>query len=208
MPRRLLLVNVLLGGIAIASAGFIAGQLVTPFPVPPPPRPPTAASAVTVPVPEAPRPPASAHDVIATHNLFRPTRADEQATAPAAAAPAAPKPNLYGVLLRDQNPIAYLEDPQTKRVASYQIGDAIAGGTLQTITADRVVIARPDGPMDVRLRDPSTPRTASAATPVAPIAHALEDAAPAGSPQQPTDDPSAGMFRRQVPVQPILNGGD
>jgi len=202
----------LLGAIAIGSAGFIAGELVSPSPAPPLLRPRSAAPTVPAPVPEAPRPPASAYDVIATQNLFSPKRAEEPAmVATGPAAPAVPKPNLYGVLLRDQNPIAYLEDPQTKRVASYQIGDAIAGGTLQTITADRVVIARPDGPIDVRLRDPSTPRTAAAAAPVGPAAsipNASEGAAPSVSPHEATEDPSAGMFRHQMPVQPILNGGD
>jgi len=68
------------------------------------------------------------------------------------------KPNLHGVVLREGAPIAYLEDPLTKRIAGYRIGDPIAGGTVQTISADAVVIARPDGVVDVRLRDPSKPR--------------------------------------------------
>src|SRR2546425_1533713 len=43
-----------------------------------------------------------------------------------------------GVVLRDTNPIAYLEDPLTKRVAGYRIGDTIAGGRVEAITADHV----------------------------------------------------------------------
>jgi len=50
----------------------------------------------------------------------------------------------------------------TKRVAAYRVGDPVAGGTLTTIAADRVIIARPEGPLDVRLRDPSKPRPAPA----------------------------------------------
>jgi hypothetical protein len=68
------------------------------------------------------------------------------------------KPSLHGVVLRDGAPIAYLEDPMTKRIAGYRIGDPIAGGTVQTISADAVIIARPEGAVDVRLRDPSKPR--------------------------------------------------
>jgi hypothetical protein len=45
-------------------------------------------------------------------------------------------------------------------VAGYRVGDAVAGGTVQTISADSVVINRVDGNMDVRLRDPGKPRTA------------------------------------------------
>jgi len=44
-------------------------------------------------------------------------------------------------------------DPLTKRIAGYRIGDPIAGGTVQTISADAVLISRPDGIVDVRLRD-------------------------------------------------------
>src|SRR5207247_2555067 len=39
----------------------------------------------------------------------------------------------------------------------------VAGGTLTTIAADRVIIARPEGPLDVRLRDPGKPRPAPTA---------------------------------------------
>jgi hypothetical protein len=74
-----------------------------------------------------------------------------------------PKPNLYGVVLRDENSIAYLEDPTTRRVAGYRVGDSVAGGTVQRISADRVVLARPDGPLDVRLHDPSKPKPAAPA---------------------------------------------
>jgi hypothetical protein len=69
-----------------------------------------------------------------------------------------PKPNLFGVVVREGASIAYLEDPVTKRVAGYRQGDSIAGGTVQTISGDRVVLARPEGNVDVRLHDPSKPR--------------------------------------------------
>ena len=72
------------------------------------------------------------------------------------------------MVVRDTNPIAYLEDPLTKRVAGYRIGDAIAGGTVKVITADNVVITRSDGNIDVRLRDPSKPRPIAPALPAQP----------------------------------------
>jgi hypothetical protein len=99
--------------------------------------------------------------VIATRNLFSPTRTETPGTG-VTGGPAIPvvKPSLHGVVLRDGAPIAYLEDPLTKRIAGYRIGDPIAGGTVQTISADAVVINRPDGAVDVRLRDPSKPRPA------------------------------------------------
>lgn len=159
MSRRLLLLNVLLGAVSIACAAFIVWEIVAPWPAPQA-RAHPAAPAAPAPGPAAPRPPASAYNVVAARNAFSPTRSEDASTVTGGggATLGAAKPNLYGVVLRDQNPIAYLEDPLTKRVAGYRVGDAIAGGTLQTIAADRVVIARPDGLMDVRLRDPSKPR--------------------------------------------------
>ncbi len=162
MPRRLLLLNVLLGGVSVACAAFIAWQLAAPWPSPVP-RARTAAPAAPAPAVEASRPPATAYNVVALRNVFSPARSEGPATVTGGpAAFGAAKPNLYGVVLRDQNPLAYLEDPLTRRVAAYRVGDAIAGGTLQTIDADRVVIARPEGPIDVKLRDPSKPRAPTA----------------------------------------------
>jgi hypothetical protein len=162
VPRRLLLLNVLLGGVSVACAALIAWQLAAPWPSRVP-RAGTAAPAAPAPAVEASRPPATAYNVVALRNVFSPARSEGPATVTGGpAAFGAAKPNLYGVVLRDQNPIAYLEDPLTRRVAGYRIGDAIAGGTLQTIDADRVVIARPEGPIDVKLRDPSKPRAPTA----------------------------------------------
>ena len=66
----------------------------------------------------------------------------------------------------------------TKRVAAYRVGDQIAGGTLTTIAADRVIIARPEGPLDVRLRDPAKPRPAP--TPTAPPSAGVFPPTPGG----------------------------
>jgi hypothetical protein len=85
--------------------------------------------------------------------------------------------------VRDGASIAYLEDPVTKRVVGYRVGDKVVGGTVQTIKADSVVIERPEGPVDVRLRDPGKPRTAAA--PGQPGAPQLGPMPPAALPAQP-----------------------
>jgi hypothetical protein len=170
MPKKLLIINVLLLVIAAASVAFIVRQFMTPLVMPPPPRA-RAATPATAPGAEAPRIQANAYASVAARNLFSPTRTE---TAPApTTATVAPvvKPNLFGIVLRDGAPIAYLEDPATKRVAGYRVGDAMAGGTVQTISADSVLIVRPDGNMDVRLHDPGRPRAPSPqATPGPPAA--------------------------------------
>lgn len=208
MPRRLLLLNVVLGGASIVCAAFIAWELVAPTPARVvrrhPPAPPAPA-----PAPEPPRAPASAYTVVATRNVFSPTRTEGGALQSAGAAVlAGPKPHLHGVLLRDENPIAYIEDPMTKRVAAYRVGDPVAGGTLTTIAADRVVIARPDGPLDVRLRDPSKPRPAptAAAPPAAgvltPGAFGPGAVAPGVQAQPPVVGPGGAAATPQIQQLP------
>lgn len=190
MPRRLLAVNVVLAGAALICVGLIVKQFVgSRQVVTARSRPPATTLAPPVPAGESPRPPAQAYNAIAARNLFSPTRTESSVAAPGSGqALNVVKPNLHGVVLRDGAPIAYLEDPLTKRIAGYRIGDPIAGGTVQTISADAVLIARPDGAVDVRLRDPSKPRPP----------------APAGQPLAPGQQPAAG----QPPVtgQPLPPG--
>src|SRR5262245_5135673 len=160
MPRKLLLINAILIAIAAGSIVYIARQLLSPMPMPSPGKGRAAATEAER-VADAQRPPVSAYTAVAAKNLFSPTRMEGPVTATAAPAFNVPKPNLFGVVLREGSPIAYLEDPTTKRVSGYRIGDAVAGGTIQTISSDSVSINRPDGKMDVRLRDPGKPRPAA-----------------------------------------------
>ena len=161
-------------------------------------------------------PAGAAYPVIAARNLFSPTRSEAPPTPPTPVA-TLPKPILHGVVVREGGSIAYLEDPSnnTKRVAGYREGDVIAGGTVQTISADRVVLFRPEGAVDVRLHDPSKPRPAPPAAPSSaagsarptpgqpPVAQPGDPAAP------PAAEPPAGGRRvlppnllRRLPPQP------
>jgi len=210
MPRRLIAVNVVLAGVSALCIALILKELVTAHPSGAPRgRQPVASPAEPAAAAEA-RLPAQAYNVIATRNLFSPTRSEMPGTGVAGGTPALNvKPSLHGVVLRDGSPIAYMEDPLTKRIAGYRIGDPIAGGTVQTISADAVVIARPDGMVDVRLRDPSKPRPASpAAQPAVP------GQPPAmGQPPVPGVGPGPGQIQPRgftppgVPVpQPLAPG--
>jgi hypothetical protein len=64
---------------------------------------------------------------------------------------------LHGIILDGEKSRAYLEDPSTKRVLAYKVGDSVAGGELKAIGADRVSIERRDGQMYVMLKDPAKP---------------------------------------------------
>jgi hypothetical protein len=171
MPGRLFMLNVLLGAVALGAAAFIASEVVTP-PKPVPLRARTSSEASPPPPPpDGKAPPAASgvYSVVATRNLFSPTRSEMSAGPQGTTRQAAmlPKPTLHGVVLRDGTPVAYLEDPTTKRVAGYRLGDSIGGGTVKAINADHVVLSRPEGAVDVRLRDPSKPRPAPTPPPAA-----------------------------------------
>lgn len=197
MPRKLLVINALLLAIAGASLTYIVRQFLTPLPMPTAsrPRPPAATAPAVEPTPSAPP---GAYAQVAARNLFSPSRTETPPTATASASSPAVKPSLYGVVLRDGAPIAYLEDPTTKRVAGYRVGDAVVGGTVQTISAEGVVITRPDGNMDVRLRDPSRPR------PLAPpVAAGLPAGQPGVAPVLPGVIPPAAGVPGQIAGPPV-----
>ena len=204
MGKKLLVLNVLLGGVSLFCVAFIVQELVFPLPGPSArPRPAATAGGAAAAMPAAPRPPAAAYNVVATRNVFSPTRTETTEAPGGGAALAVVKPNLHGVVLRDTNPIAYLEDPLTKRVAGYRIGDQIAGGTVKTIAADLVVIARPEGTIDVRLRDPSKPRPAPPAPAAAPGAPGVTSP-PGGVPGMP---PGVGPPRVPIQQPQVTPGG-
>ncbi len=201
MPKRLVLLNVVLLAVAGATAAYIVREVSAPLPRPlaqrPHPEPATAPPAL--PAEAAPRVAPGAYTAVVSKNLFSPTRTETPpvATAQAGGRPVPPpvKPNLQGVVVREGAPIAYLEDPTTKRVAGYRLGDSIAGATVQAIHPDRVVLSRPDGPMDVRLHDPSKPRPAvppTAMQQLQPVPQ-IPGAVPQGVPPTPAVQPGYPM---------------
>ncbi len=166
MSRRLLALNVVLGIVSVALLAGTARTLIVRRPLPPP----AAARAMTAPASTAAAPTAdaglSSYAVIASRNLFNPARSETAV----AVAPMS-KPILHGVVIDGSKSRAFLEDPTAKRVVGYSVGDVIGGGKIQRITDDKVVILRPEGPLEVLLQDPSKPRpspTAAAPTPGSP----------------------------------------
>src|SRR6266851_8478454 len=192
MSRWLRLLNVALGLVGCLLATGLVRELRAAHPLPPPPAPraarpvPTSGAAATVTAP----PSAAGYGVIAAKNLFSPSRSEAPAGSVAAAGP---KPVLHGVVMDGPKSRAYLEDPVAKRTFGYLVGDTVGGGRVESISADRVVIARSDGLLEVLLHDPSKPKpapTASAPAPAAPApgpaAQAPAAAAPAPWPPAPT----------------------
>jgi hypothetical protein len=210
MFRRLPLITVLLVAVSLAFAGLIARELTT-VPRAPASRPQPAASVAAAPAaPAAPASAATTYTVVASRNLFSPTRSEAPpapATPPAPPPPVLPKPNLFGVILIEGTPVAYLEDPVSKRVARYRIGDSVAGGTVKAIESDTVMLLRPEGQITVRLHDPTRPRPAMPAMPNVPGAHPTPGMpaappAPGGTPPSiapPEGRPTITQPRRSLP---------
>lgn len=71
-----------------------------------------------------------------------------------AAGPGPARALVYGIVLRDEGAVAYLWDPATKQTTPYKVGDAFAGGVVETIEERRVVVRGAAGPMELRLDDP------------------------------------------------------
>jgi hypothetical protein len=176
----------------------------------PKPRPAGQAAAKPAPSPGKPetevQQPMSTYSLITSKSLFNPNRSEALATTVAGGPPAPPPatPFLYGVIVRGDLSVAYLEDPASRRVAGYRIGDPIAGGVVQTIAGDHVVLKRGESTINVRLRDPSKPRPTEA--PGAPGASALSgrQAVRRPVPFTPTPAPGAGTARRRIPAAPAV----
>lgn len=107
---------------------------------------------------------AAEYAAISARNLFNPSRSETVIVATSTA-----KPLLHGVVIDGTKSRAYLEDPPAKRVVGFSVGDEVAGGRIQKIASDRVLIARPEGVMEVLLRDPSKPREAPTAAVAPPV---------------------------------------
>ena len=83
----------------------------------------------------------------------------------APAAEAGPRPVLHGVVTDGDKSRAYIEDTPGGRVLSYGAGDTVGGGRLERIADDRVTIRRPEGAMEIMLRDSSKPASGPAPRP-------------------------------------------
>jgi len=168
MLRRLPLVTALLVVLALAFAGVIARELTTvPRATVTRPQPAASVAATSAAAPAAPGSNTAVnYTVVASRNLFSPTRSEAPVAPPTPPPPppVLPKPNLFGVILIEGTPVAYLEDPVSKRVARYRVGDSVAGGTVKSIESDTVQLLRPEGQITVRLHDPTRPRAAMPAT--------------------------------------------
>ena len=163
LPRlRWLVLDAVLAGLALAAGLAMVREMVEGRPLPPiharvPSAPRPAPIPVSVDTSAPPRGAPAEYGVIAARNLFAPSRGEVAAPAVLAAAAGAVPSILHGVLLDGERSRAYLDDPVAKRVFGYGVGDRVAGGRLERILDDRVVIRGSQGAVEIMLRDPSKP---------------------------------------------------
>jgi hypothetical protein len=158
LSKPVLFVNAILAGLAVFCAVLLFRDLSHARPIPAMPSPRSASGQASKLSDQAANSAArgdalAAYNVIAAKSLFNPSRSESSATPTSTAAPAGPKPLLMGVVVDGARSRAYLEDPASKRVLSYQIGDTVSGGQIEQITSERVLIARPEGSVELLLRD-------------------------------------------------------
>jgi hypothetical protein len=207
VSKQVLAVNAILAGLAVFCAVSLVRDLThsRSLPAPPAPRRAAALKPGDDPAASAIRGETlGAYNVIVAKHLFNPSRSEGGPVASAPAAPAAPKPMLMGVVVDGGQSRAYLEDPASKRVLSYQVGDTVSGGRIEQITSEKVLIVRPEGPVEVMLRDPLKPKPAAAPSAVnAPNAGAGPRAdSPVAPPRGPVPPLRAPRRPGAEPPQP------
>jgi hypothetical protein len=208
LSKKILALNVVLAGVAVFLAIWLVRDLAATRPLPSPVT--RKAGGVAAPEDIAPENTAqdrlTAYNVIVAKYLFSPSRTEGAPEVAKPVVPLPPKPILLGVVVDGPASRAYLEDPSTKRVFGYQVGDSVAGGKLEKIADDRIQISRSDGVLDVMLRDPTKPRPPApvqAAPPGAPGAPppARVDSPPVAPPGVPGRPPIPPRSLRRVPLE-------
>jgi len=121
----------------------------------------------------------SSYTIIADDNLFHPDRIIPLEKKTSEEQPSLPKPDviLYGTLITDSLKLAYLEDlkdPRNtrgrgRRQTVMKIGDTLSGYVLKEIDPDKIVMAKGDEKITVRIHEKPKPiGTAAAQPPLAP----------------------------------------
>jgi len=201
LSKRFVLLNVVLAAVAVFLGVLLVRDYMHKIPLPAPPasRRAQPASPDELAAPTAADEKLTTYNVIVAKHLFNPSRSEGGPPPAAPAPPPPPKPTLLGVVVDGQTSRAYLEDAVTKRVLGYKIGDSISGGRLDKITDDKVVIVRPDGAVDVLLRDPSKPKPPALAPgqPAPPQAGAGQP----GQPTPPAQPPVTPRAVRRLPPE-------
>jgi hypothetical protein len=196
---RWLLLDVVLASVAGAAAVGLVREVVEGRPPPAAhvreasarPAVPDSAEAPAQAAEDQPRRAPEEYGVIAARNLFAVSRGEVAVIAPVLAGV---KSILHGVVIDGARSRAYLDDPVAKRVFGYAVGDSVAGGRLERILDDRVMIRGPAGVVEVLLQDPTKPQEEGPVPVPAPtrVRRAGSRPAPEPASQEPATPPTPG----------------
>jgi hypothetical protein len=207
---RWLLLDLLLACVVCAAGAGLIREVVEGRSLPPAHELPEPGPRPAAEVPDAarilaggPRGGAGEYAVIGARNLFAASRGEVAVVAPVL--DGGLKAILHGVVIDGARSRAYLDDPVAKRVFGYTVGDAVAGGRLEKILDDRVIIRQADGMVEVLLQDPSKPQADESAPAAAPTKtrrsgsrSGLEPPSPVPA-TPPSPEPAAPSAPGQVP---------
>jgi hypothetical protein len=204
---RWLLLDLVLVSLASAAGIGLVREVVEGRPLPPPPV--TSESSPHPAAPDDSVPAATdqtgaapeQYRVVAAGNLFAASRGTAAAIV---AVPAGVKLLLHGVVIDGDRSRAYLDDPVAKRVFGYAVGDSVAGGRLERILDDRVLIRGSDGLVEILLQDPAKPQSTepavAAAAPTRGRRSGPRSAPETPAPQSPApESPGPAPVPGQVP---------
>jgi type II secretory pathway component PulC len=158
--------------------------------------------------------PRDAYAEVATRPLFSPTRRPPVVVGPGDLS----EFKLTGTIMSPQGRYALLAQRSRPKIERIVQGQTFQGWRVKSIESGHVILERDGNLAEIGYSGiadaaPQQPTVAAAAQqpaeePKAPLpTEAGAPVAPVAAPQV-TDNPAAGLFRYQVPVQPTLNGGD
>jgi hypothetical protein len=160
-PRPLYVTAALLAATGLLLRLAPAGSATAGSAVPPLALPPAVASAAVA----APPGDAEESSAIISSNVFSPRRAppatrlvpdwarpETTAATSQRSKPAEPRMHLYGITKGPGGAVALIDaDPRIPGAEVYRVGDEVRGGRIAAVTDSTVVIARPSGPLTLRL---------------------------------------------------------
>lgn len=109
-----------------------------------------------------------AYHVIVEKDLFRPSRTDPKTDNETQISNPSKLLKLFGTIIMNNEKIAILEDPSTKKSKPYHINDSLAGFVIIDIQKDKIIVLRGDKKIEVILRNMKgfiTPSSTSSTVP-------------------------------------------
>lgn len=96
----------------------------------------------------------SSYDVIASKNLFHPSRSSINKKPPEVTRPVSKNdiPQLFGTIIMDDKKLAILEDQSTKKSILYKVNDSVSGFIVSQILENKVILKKGGESIEVNLR--------------------------------------------------------